>query len=34
MKLWLDVVLNQDKHSWMNYFDTEIDYLQMCNFGL
>ncbi|CAL9180993.1 unnamed protein product [Musa hybrid cultivar] len=34
MKPWLDVALNQYKHLWTKYVDTEMDFLQLCNFGL
>lgn len=34
MKPWLDVAMNQYKHLWTKYVDTEMDLLQLCNFGL
>ncbi|KAG6494941.1 probable galacturonosyltransferase 9 [Zingiber officinale] len=34
MKPWLDVALNQYKHLWTKYVDSEMDFLQLCNFGL
>ncbi|KAJ6810386.1 putative galacturonosyltransferase 9 [Iris pallida] len=34
MKPWLDVALNQYKHLWSKYVDTEMEFLPLCNFGL
>nr|CAD1826428.1 unnamed protein product [Ananas comosus var. bracteatus] len=34
MKPWLDVALNQYKHLWTKYVDTEMEFLPLCNFGL
>ncbi|XP_010939506.2 probable galacturonosyltransferase 9 [Elaeis guineensis] len=34
MKPWLDVALNQYKHLWTKYVDTEMQFLPLCNFGL
>lgn len=34
MKPWLDIDMNQFKHLWIKYVGNEMEYLQMCNFGL
>nr|XP_043615183.1 probable galacturonosyltransferase 9 [Erigeron canadensis] len=34
MKPWLDIAMNQFKHLWTKYVDNEMEYVQMCNFGL
>ncbi|XP_023728980.1 probable galacturonosyltransferase 9 [Lactuca sativa] len=34
MKPWLDIAMNQFKHLWTKYVDREMDYVQLCNFGL
>ncbi|XAR51597.1 Polygalacturonate 4-alpha-galacturonosyltransferase [Bertholletia excelsa] len=34
MKPWLDIALNQYKHLWTKYVDYEMEFVQMCNFGL
>ena len=34
MKPWLDVALNQYKHLWTKYVDSEMEFLPLCNFGL
>ncbi|XP_057482375.1 probable galacturonosyltransferase 9 [Actinidia eriantha] len=34
MKPWLDIALNQFKHLWTKYLDNEMEFVQMCNFGL
>ncbi|KAI4320348.1 hypothetical protein MLD38_033842 [Melastoma candidum] len=34
MKPWLDVALNQYKNLWTKYVDSEMEFVQMCNFGL
>ncbi|XP_072978657.1 probable galacturonosyltransferase 9 [Typha angustifolia] len=34
MKPWLDVAMNQYKHLWTKYVDTEMEFLPLCNFGL
>lgn len=34
MKPWLDIALNQFKHLWTKYVDYEMEFVQMCNFGL
>lgn len=34
MKPWLDVALNQYKHLWTKYVDTDMEFLPLCNFGL
>ncbi|KAL3629503.1 putative galacturonosyltransferase 9 [Castilleja foliolosa] len=34
MKPWLDIAINGYKHLWTNYVDNEMEFLQMCNFGM
>ncbi|XP_022997804.1 LOW QUALITY PROTEIN: probable galacturonosyltransferase 9 [Cucurbita maxima] len=34
MKPWLDIAMNQYKGFWTKYVDTEMEFVQMCNFGL
>ncbi|XP_047310918.1 probable galacturonosyltransferase 9 [Impatiens glandulifera] len=34
MKPWLDIALNQYKNLWIKYVDYEMEFVQMCNFGL
>ncbi|KAL2241622.1 probable galacturonosyltransferase 9 [Sesamum indicum] len=34
MKPWLDIALNGYKHLWTKYVDNEMEFLQMCNFGM
>ncbi|KAK2970694.1 hypothetical protein RJ640_026700 [Escallonia rubra] len=34
MKPWLDIAMNQFKHLWTKYIDSEMEFVQMCNFGL
>ncbi|KAA8530496.1 hypothetical protein F0562_005205 [Nyssa sinensis] len=34
MKPWLDIAMNQFKHLWTKYIDYEMEFVQMCNFGL
>lgn len=34
MKPWLDIALNQYKNLWMKHVDTDMEFLQLCNFGL
>lgn len=34
MKPWLDVALNQYKNLWTKYVDNDMEFVQMCNFGL
>ncbi|KAJ3695617.1 hypothetical protein LUZ60_000994 [Juncus effusus] len=34
MKPWLDVAMNQYKHLWSKYVDSDMEFLQLCNFGL
>ncbi|XP_047314792.1 probable galacturonosyltransferase 9 [Impatiens glandulifera] len=34
MKPWLDIALNQYKNLWTKYVDYEMEFVQMCNFGL
>ncbi|KAI4352326.1 hypothetical protein L6164_006589 [Bauhinia variegata] len=34
MKPWLDIALNQYKNLWTKYVDNEVEFVQMCNFGL
>ncbi|KAK1266433.1 putative galacturonosyltransferase 9 [Acorus gramineus] len=34
MKPWLDIAMNQYKHLWTKYVDTEMEYLPLCNFGV
>jgi len=34
MKPWLDVAMNQYKNLWMKYVDSDMEYLQLCNFGI
>ncbi|OWM64467.1 probable galacturonosyltransferase 9 [Punica granatum] len=34
MKPWLDIALNQYKSLWTKYVDNDMEFVQMCNFGL
>lgn len=34
MKPWLDIALNHYKNLWTKYVDNEMEFLQMCNFGM
>ncbi|KAF5746292.1 galacturonosyltransferase 8-like [Tripterygium wilfordii] len=34
MKPWLDIAMNQFKPLWSKYVDTELEFVQACNFGL
>eukprot|EP00268_Persea_americana_P015197 TRINITY_DN1691_c0_g1_i1.p1 TRINITY_DN1691_c0_g1~~TRINITY_DN1691_c0_g1_i1.p1 ORF type:complete len:565 (+),score=74.74 TRINITY_DN1691_c0_g1_i1:132-1826(+) len=34
MKPWLDIAMNQFKHLWTKYVDYDMEFVQMCNFGL
>ncbi|KAF8365146.1 hypothetical protein HHK36_032834 [Tetracentron sinense] len=34
MKPWLDIAMNQFRHLWTKYVDYEMEFVQMCNFGL
>ncbi|XP_058752410.1 probable galacturonosyltransferase 9 [Vicia villosa] len=34
MKPWLDIALNQYKNLWTKYVDSDMEFVQMCNFGL
>jgi alpha-1,4-galacturonosyltransferase len=34
MKPWLDIAMNQYKHLWTKYVDNEMEFVQVCNFGL
>ncbi|KAJ4813977.1 Hexosyltransferase [Rhynchospora pubera] len=34
MKPWLDVAMNQYKQLWTKYVDSDMEFLQLCNFGL
>ncbi|KAH6826867.1 galacturonosyltransferase 9 [Perilla frutescens var. hirtella] len=34
MKPWLDIALNHYKHLWTKYVDNEMEFVQMCNFGM
>ncbi|XP_076959713.1 putative galacturonosyltransferase 9 [Bidens hawaiensis] len=34
MKPWLDIAMNQFKKLWTRYVDNEMEFVQMCNFGL
>ncbi|XP_078429614.1 putative galacturonosyltransferase 9 [Wolffia australiana] len=34
MKPWLDIAMNQYKQLWMKHVDTDMEFLQLCNFGL
>ncbi|KAM1164230.1 hypothetical protein ACFX13_024201 [Malus domestica] len=34
MKPWLDVAMNQYKKLWTYYLDNDMEFVQMCNFGL
>ncbi|GLU01716.1 hypothetical protein SLE2022_190050 [Rubroshorea leprosula] len=34
MKPWLDIAMNQYKNLWTKYVDSEMEFVQMCNFGL
>ncbi|KDP24309.1 hypothetical protein JCGZ_25605 [Jatropha curcas] len=34
MKPWLDIAMNQYKNLWTKYVDNDMEFVQMCNFGL
>ncbi|GAV60072.1 Glyco_transf_8 domain-containing protein [Cephalotus follicularis] len=34
MKPWLDIAMNQYKSLWTKYVDNDMEFVQMCNFGL
>ncbi|GLT30817.1 hypothetical protein SLA2020_056020 [Shorea laevis] len=34
MKPWLDIAMNQYKNLWTKHVDSEMEFVQMCNFGL
>ncbi|ERN02943.1 hypothetical protein AMTRI_Chr04g187090 [Amborella trichopoda] len=34
MKPWLDIAMNQFRHLWTKYVDYDMEFVQMCNFGL
>ncbi|XP_022844775.1 probable galacturonosyltransferase 9 isoform X2 [Olea europaea var. sylvestris] len=34
MKPWLDIAMNNYKHLWTKYVDNEMEFVQMCNFGM
>ncbi|KAJ7971149.1 Hexosyltransferase [Quillaja saponaria] len=34
MKPWLDIAMNQYKNLWTTYVDNDMEFVQMCNFGL
>lgn len=34
MKPWLDIAMNQFKNLWSKYVDGDMEFVQMCNFGL
>ncbi|XP_074294653.1 putative galacturonosyltransferase 9 [Silene latifolia] len=34
MKPWLDIAMNQYKELWTKYVDNDMEFVQMCNFGL
>ncbi|CAA0823332.1 Probable galacturonosyltransferase 9 [Striga hermonthica] len=34
MKPWLDIAMNRYKHLWTKYVDNEMEFVQMCNFGM
>lgn len=34
MKPWLDIAINQYKELWSKYVDNDMEFVQMCNFGL
>ncbi|XP_021895765.1 LOW QUALITY PROTEIN: probable galacturonosyltransferase 9 [Carica papaya] len=34
MKPWLDIAMNQYKSLWTKYLDNDMEFVQMCNFGL
>lgn len=34
MKPWLDIAMNHYKHLWTKYIDSDMEFLQMCNFGM
>lgn len=34
MKPWLDIAMNQYKSLWTNYVDNDMEFVQVCNFGL
>ncbi|EEF31570.1 probable galacturonosyltransferase 9 [Ricinus communis] len=33
MKPWLDIAMNQYKNLWTKYVDSDMEFVQMCNFG-
>ncbi|XP_022155072.1 probable galacturonosyltransferase 9 isoform X2 [Momordica charantia] len=34
MKPWLDIAMNQYKSFWTKYLDSDMEFVQVCNFGL
>ncbi|XP_060188036.1 probable galacturonosyltransferase 9 isoform X3 [Lycium barbarum] len=34
MKPWLDIAMTQYKELWTKYIDSEMEFVQMCNFGM
>ncbi|KAJ9683011.1 hypothetical protein PVL29_018840 [Vitis rotundifolia] len=34
MKPWLDIAINQFKNLWTKYVDNDMEFVQVCNFGL
>ncbi|KAE8685931.1 putative galacturonosyltransferase 9 [Hibiscus syriacus] len=34
MKPWLDIAMNQYKNLWTKYVDNDMEFVQMCNFGV
>ncbi|KAL9671362.1 hypothetical protein QQ045_008930 [Rhodiola kirilowii] len=34
MKPWLDIAMNQYKNLWTKYVDNDMEFVQVCNFGL
>ncbi|KAG6420989.1 hypothetical protein SASPL_117535 [Salvia splendens] len=34
MKPWLDIAMNLYKHLWTKYIDNQMEFVQMCNFGM
>ncbi|KAB1211394.1 putative galacturonosyltransferase 9 [Morella rubra] len=34
MKPWLDIAMNQFKNLWTKYVDNDMEFVQVCNFGL
>lgn len=34
MKPWLDIAMNQYKNLWTKYIDNDMEFVQMCNFGV